>query len=40
MDTNKDFNITTLKATPLHVVVTTHFPLHIYLTPQFNTCGN
>jgi hypothetical protein len=40
MDMSEVFSITTPKAIPLHVVVTARLPLHLYVAPQFITCGN
>jgi cytochrome P450 len=40
MDMSEVFSITTPKAVSLHVVATARLPLHLYVAPQFTTCGN
>ncbi|CAM6019190.1 unnamed protein product [Sphagnum balticum] len=40
MDMTEVFSLTTPKAIPLHVVATARLPLHLYVAPQFTTCGN
>jgi cytochrome P450 len=40
MDMSEVFCLTTPKTIPLHVVITAHLPLHLYVAPQFTTCDN
>ncbi len=40
MDMSEVFSLTTPKAISLHVVATARLPLHLYVAPQFTTCGN
>ncbi len=40
IDMSEVFSLTTPKAIPLHVVATARLPLHLYVAPQFTTCGN